>query len=177
MVDITHVLAAIDAGDPLAAGQLLPLVYQELRRMATQQMMREKPGHTLEPTALVHEAYLRMVKPGPVSGTNGSGTEQQFANRRHFFAAAAEAMRRILIDQARRKLVLHRVADVVESAVVTDDRWLHLADAITALASTDPTAAEVAQLRLLGGLSIDEAGAMLGMSRATAYREWEFARA
>lgn len=176
LTDITQILNAIETGEPLAVDQLLPVVYQELRQMAAQQMMREKPGQTLEPTALVHEAYLRLVKPAPV--VNAPGSLQQFANRRHFFAAAAEAMRRILIDQARRKQVLHRVAhDDVEPAIVADDRWLQLADALTMLTSTDPTAAQVAQLRLLGGLSIEEAGAMLGMSRATAYREWEFARA
>lgn len=176
MADVTQLLNAIDDGNPLAAEQLLPVVYQELRQMASQQMMREKPGQTLEPTALVHEAYLRLVKPAPVA--HAPGSLQQFANRRHFFAAAAEAMRRILIDQARRKKVLHRVAhDDIEPAIITDDRWLELADALTMLTSTDPTAAQVAQLRLLGGLSIEEAGAMLGMSRATAYREWEFARA
>lgn len=176
MADVTQILNAIDAGDPIAAEQLLPVVYQELRQIASQQMAREKPGQTLEPTALVHEAYLRLVKPVPVAHDPGSA--QLFANRRHFFAAAAEAMRRILIDQARRKKVLHRVAsDDVEPAITTDDRWLHLADALSMLNSTDPTAAQVAQLRLLGGLSIEEAGAILGMSRATAYREWEFARA
>lgn len=174
--DVTQILNAIDAGDPLAAEQLLPVVYQELRQMAAQQMMREKPGQTLEPTALVHEAYLRLVKPAPVA--HAPGSVQQFANRRHFFAAAAEAMRRILIDQARRKQVLRKVeVNNIEPPIVTDERWLHLADALTTLALTDPTAAQVAQLRLLGGLSIEEAGVMLGMSRATAYREWEFARA
>lgn len=172
MTDVTHILQAIELGEALAVEQLLPVVYQELRLMAAQQLVREKPGQTLQPTALVHEAYLRLVKP-----TTNSPTPE-FANRRHFFGAAAEAMRRILIDQARRKQLLHRVAaDEIEPAIVTDDRWLHLADALTTLTTSDPTAAQVAQLRLLGGLSIEEAGEMLGMSRATAYREWEFARA
>jgi RNA polymerase sigma factor (TIGR02999 family) len=172
MTDVTHILQAIEKGEALAVEQLLPVVYQELRLMAAQQLVREKPGQTLQPTALVHEAYLRLVKPTANSAT------PEFANRRHFFGAAAEAMRRILIDQARRKQLLHRVTvDDVEPAIVTDDRWLHLADALTTLTTSDPTAAQVAQLRLLGGLSIEEAGEMLGMSRATAYREWEFARA
>jgi RNA polymerase sigma factor (TIGR02999 family) len=166
MSDVTRILHAIDQGDPHAADQLLPLVYEELRKLAAAKLAHEKPGQTLDATALVHEAYLRLV-----------GAEQ-FANRRHFFAAAAQAMRRILVESARRKQLIGRVdlADV-EPAVADDERLLELHDALERLASSEPTAAKVVELRVFTGLSVEEAAAALGLSRATAYREWTFARA
>jgi RNA polymerase sigma factor (TIGR02999 family) len=167
MSDVTQILSAIEQGDPHAAEQLLPLVYDELRRLAAAQLSREKPGQTLEATALVHEAYLRLVG------------DQHFANRRHFFAAAAQAMRRILVEAARRKQLLPRVAfEGLEPAAGGDDeRLLQLHDALQRLAAEEPTAAKVVEARLFAGLSVAEAAAALGLSRATAYREWTFARA
>jgi len=142
--DVTRILAAIEAGDPHAASQLLPRVYDELRQLAAQKMLQEKPGQTLQATALVHEAYLRLVDAGDI---------QQWNSRGHFFAAAAEAMRRILIESARRKQILPRVNLDSETAARPDDeRWFLLADALTSLVEIDSTAAQVAQLRLLAGL-------------------------
>ena len=167
MSEVTHILAAIEQGDPTAVGQLLPLVYDELRRLAAAQLAREKPGQTLEATALVHEAYLRLVG------------DQQFANRRHFFVAAAQAMRRILVESARRKQLAPRVAfeGFEPAAAAGDERLLELHDALERLAAEEPTAAKVVEARVFGGLSVEEAAAALGLSRATAYREWAFARA
>jgi RNA polymerase sigma factor (TIGR02999 family) len=167
MNEVTRILSAIEQGDPRAAEQLLPLVYDELRRLAAAQLAREKPGQTFEATALVHEAYLRLVG------------DQQFANRRHFFAAAAQAMRRILVESARRKQLLPRVDlegfDPV--APPGDERILELHDALERLAAEEPQAARVVEARVFAGLSVEEAAAALGLSRATAYREWTFARA
>ena len=167
MSDVTQILNAIEQGDPAAAGQLLPLVYDELRRLAAVQLAREQPGQTLEATALVHEAYLRLVG------------DQQFANRRHFFAAAAQAMRRILVEAARRKQLAPRVAleGFEPAAAAGDERILELHDALERLAAEEPTAAKVVEARVFGGRSVEEAAAALGLSRATAYREWAFARA
>jgi len=167
MSEVTQILAAIEAGDPLAAEQLLPLVYDELRKLAAQKIAQEKPGQTLQATALVHEAYLRLVG------------NQNFANRRHFFAAAAQAMRRILIDSARRKQLAPRVdIDGLQlTAQVNDERLLDLHDALERLAIEEPMAARMVEARVFAGLSMDEAAAALGLSRATAYREWSFARA
>ncbi len=167
MTDVTRILSAIEQGDPSAAAQLLPLVYDELRRLAAAQLAREKPGQTLEATALVHEAYLRLVG------------DQHFANRRHFFAAAAQAMRRIRVEAARRKQLAPRVAfEGLEPAAPADDeRLLQLHDALERLAVEEPTAAKVVEARVFAGLSVEEAAAALGLSRATAYREWAFARA
>lgn len=173
MSGVTQVLAAIDAGDPQAAGQLLPLVYEELRRMAAAQMAHERPGQTLNATALVHEAYLRLVG------------EQHFANRSHFFRVAAEAMRRILIDQARRKKRLKHGGQhvrvplsVVEPATEAPAvELLALDAALDRLAAIDPTKAELVKLRYFAGLSEEEAAAALDISRATASRYWTFARA
>jgi RNA polymerase sigma factor (TIGR02999 family) len=164
---ITQVLNAIERGDPHAAGQLLPLVYDELRKLAAARLAQEKPGQTLDATALVHEAYLRLVG------------DQQFANRRHFFAAAAQAMRRILIDAARRKLLAPRVAieGLQLAARGDDERLLELHDALDRLAAEEPTAARIVEARVFAGLSVEEAAAALGLSRAAAYREWAFARA
>jgi RNA polymerase sigma factor (TIGR02999 family) len=167
MSDVTRILSAIEQGDPHAAEQLLPLVYDELRRLAAQKLALEKPGHTLEATALVHEAYLRLVG------------DQQFANRRHFFAAAAEAMRRILIESARRKQLAPRVhlEEFEFASGGPDERLLELHDALERLAAIEPDAARVVELRMFAGLSVEEAAAALGLARATAYREWTFARA
>ncbi len=167
MSEVTRILSAIDQGDPHAAKQLLPLVYDELRRLAAQKLAHEKPGQTLDATALVHEAYLRLVG------------DQQFANRRHFFAAAAQAMRRILVESARRKQLAPRVdfAGLEPAAAAGDDRLLELHDALERLAAAEPLAAKVVEARVFAGLSVAEAAAALGLSRATAYREWAFARA
>jgi RNA polymerase sigma factor (TIGR02999 family) len=167
MSDVTRILSAIEQGDPAAAGQLLPLVYDELRQLAAQKLAHEKPGQTLEATALVHEAYLRLVG------------DQQFANRRHFFAAAAQAMRRILVESARRKQILPRIEfEGFEPAARADgQRILELHDALERLAGTEPIAAKVVEARVFAGLSMEQAAAALGLSRATAYREWMFARA
>jgi RNA polymerase sigma factor (TIGR02999 family) len=167
MSEVTRILSAIEQGDPQAAEQLLPLVYDELRRLAATQLAREKPGQTLEATALVHEAYLRLVE------------DQQFANRRHFFAAAAQAMRRILVDSARRKQLLGRVdlEGVEPVAKADDERLLDLHNALERLAALEPVAARIVELRVFAGLSVEEAATALGLSRASAYREWTFARA
>jgi RNA polymerase sigma factor (TIGR02999 family) len=167
MSDVTRILSAVEQGDPHAAAQLLPLVYDELRRLAAAQLAREKPRQTLEATALVHEAYLRLVG------------DQHFANRPHFFAAAAQAMRRILVEAARRKQLAPRVdfEGIEPAAPAGDERLLELHDALERLAAEEPTAARVVEARVFAGLSVEEAAAALGLSRATAYREWAFARA
>jgi RNA polymerase sigma factor (TIGR02999 family) len=173
MTDLTNLLKAVGRGDPLAGEQLLPLVYEELRRLAAQKLAREKPGQTLDATALVHEAYLRVVG------------EQRFDHRRHFFAAAAEAMRRILIDRARARRAAKRGGDAQRVAVEMDQLAAHYLDAelldtdsvLDALAGEDAEAADLVRLHVFGGLSVEEAGAVLGMSRATSYRNWSFARA
>ena len=175
MTELTRVLSAIQHGDPCAAEQLLPLVYDELRRLAAQKLAQEKPGHTLQATALVHEAYTRLV----------GGGEPRWDSRGHFFAAAAEAMRRILIDCAREKRAVKRgggrkkldidAVDVVTRA--TPDQLLAIDDALANLASKDPAVARLVELRYFGGLTIEEAGRALGMSTATAYRHWKYARA
>ena len=167
MTDVTNILSAIEKGDPTAAEQLLPLLYDELRRLAAQKLAQERPGQTLSATALVHEAFLRLVG------------DQHFDNRRHFFAAAAQAMRRILIDSARRKQLAPRI-DMAGLQLVANDKDVQifeLHDALDQLALTEPTAAQIVEARVFSGLSVEDAGAMLGLSRATAYREWTFARA
>jgi RNA polymerase sigma factor (TIGR02999 family) len=181
MSDLTRILSAIEEGDPQAAAQLLPLVYDALRRLAADKLAEEKAGQTLQATALVHEAYLRLVA-GEESG------EPRWANRRHFFAAAAEAMRRILIENARRKK-RHRhggarqridLADehlVVESAESSEVDLLALDEALGRLAAVDAQAAELVKLRYFGGMTTEQAGAVLGLPERTAYRTWSFARA
>ena len=175
MSDVTQLLNAIDAGDATAAEQLLPLVYDELRRLAARRMAQEQPGQTLQPTALVHEAWLRLV-----------GDENpRFEGRGHFFAAAAEAMRRILIDRARQKLSLKRGArpervnlDELEVAVAADDDTLLAVDeAMAKLAQEDPDSAAFIQLRFYAGLTNAEAAQALGIPERTARRHWSFARA
>jgi RNA polymerase sigma factor (TIGR02999 family) len=176
MSEVTQVLSAIEQGDAQAAERLLPLVYDELRRLAAQQLAREQPGQTLQPTALVHEAYLRLVGGEPGATWNGRG---------HFIAAAAEAMRRILIDNARRKRTeMHgggrRRVDLTCAEPITQadpDTVLDLDAMLTALAAEDAEAAAVAKLRLFAGLSVEEAAQALSTSRANAYRQWAYARA
>jgi RNA polymerase sigma factor (TIGR02999 family) len=179
MSEVTHLLIAVERGDPHAAAQLLPLVYDELRRLAAHKLAREKPGQTLQATALVHEAYVRLA------GSGEASREDRWDGRGHFFAAAAEAMRRILIDRAREKGGEKRGGgrqrlniDAVELATTaTPDQLLALDEALAKLAHTDPEAARLVELRYFAGLAVDEAGKALGMSTATAYRHWDYARA
>src|SRR5262245_40002574 len=175
MSEATRILSAIEQGDPHAAEQLLPLVYDELRRLAAQKLAQEKPGQTLDATALVHEAYLRLV---------GTGEEPHWDNRRHFFAAAAEAMRRILVENARRKQA-HKHGggrqrqDLDAEALPAPEPevdLLALDAALHRLAAHDPLKARLVELRFFGGLSLEQAAA-LGISRVTAHRHWTFARA
>ena len=176
MTDVTHILFAIEQGDPAAAEQLLPLVYDELRRLAAQRLAGEGPGHTLQPTALVHEAYLKLVGPGPQPAWNG---------RMHFFAAAAEAMRRILVENARRKKSLRRggdrarldLDDVQPTVPESDPDLLALDGALTKLATNDKVKADLVQLRYFAGMTSAEAAQVLGISKATADRYWAYARA
>jgi RNA polymerase sigma factor (TIGR02999 family) len=176
MSDVTGILSTIEHGDPHAAEQLLPLVYDELRRLAAQRLAQEKPGQTLEATALVHEAYLRLVDVNRVSHWDSRG---------HFFAAAAEAMRRILIDQARRKQRAkrgggrHRVSldKSLCLAEGPDEDVLALDEALAKLARAAPAKAELVKLRYFAGLSLEEAGRVLGISHRTAKRHWVYARA
>jgi RNA polymerase sigma factor (TIGR02999 family) len=176
MTEVTRILSAIEEGDPHAAAQLLPLVYDELRQLAAQKLAQEKPGQTLQATALVHEAYLRLVD---------THQAQQWNSRGHFFAAAAEAMRRILVDNARRKNAQRHGGDwqridLAEAEVASPsspERLLLLDDALTRLTQEDAAAAEVAKLRLFAGLPVEEAAQVLGISRATAFRHWTYARA
>jgi RNA polymerase sigma factor (TIGR02999 family) len=171
MSEVTRILSAIEQGEPHAAEQLLPLVYDELRRLAAQKLALEKPGQTLDATALVHEAYLQLVG------------ERQFAGRRHFFAAAAEAMRHILIDNARRKQTARhgggrrRVPlDELPGVSASPDGLLALDEALTRFAAEEPAKAELVKLRFYAGMSTPEAAAALGISVASAERWWTFAR-
>jgi RNA polymerase sigma factor (TIGR02999 family) len=175
MTDVTRILSAIEQGDPQASEQLLPLVYEELRRLAAQKMAQEQPGQTLQATALVHEAYLRLVDGAQV---------QLWESRGHFFAAAAEAMRRILVENARRKrgpqqAGYRRQMDLdaaVSLAVTPPDDLVALDDALTKLAGVAPEKAELVKLRFFAGITIPEAAAALGISHATAERYWTYAR-
>jgi RNA polymerase sigma factor (TIGR02999 family) len=177
--DLTRILSAIEHGDPHAAEQLLPLVYSELRQLAAAKLAQEKPGQTLEATALVHEAYLRLV--GPPS----DGASREWQGRTHFFAAAAEAMRRILVEKARRKRrhkhggSLPRVDIELANiaAPMADEELLALDEAMTRLAAEDPVRARLMRLRFYAGLSNDEAATALGISAVTAKRYWRYARA
>jgi RNA polymerase sigma factor (TIGR02999 family) len=180
MSELNRLLSAIAQGDPRAAEQLLPLVYDELRQLAAQKLAQETPGQTLQATALVHEAYLRLVGDGDVGCR-----EQPWESRGHFFAAAAEAMRRILIDRAREKRAEKRGGtrkrldvDAIDLATTAaPDQLLALEDALAKLAHEDPAAARLVELRYFAGLTVDEAGKALNISTATAYRHWTYARA
>ncbi len=181
MSDITRILSAAEQGDPRAAEKLLPLVYEELRRLAAQKLANEKPGQTLDATGLVHEAYLRLV---PRRQTT-ENQKQHWDGRGHFFAAAAEAMRRILVENARRKHRLKRGGEFQRVAV--DELEVPLADsaedvlavdeALDLLAVADAQAAQVVKLHFFAGMSFDEIAALMGISARTAYRDWAFARA
>ena len=176
MSDVTRILSQIESGDPQAADQLLPLVYDELRRIAAGFLEHERPGQTLQPTALVHEAFLRLV---------GNEVDAKWHGHSHFVATAALAMRRILIDNARRKKRQKRggawdrvdLSDHADPRQREADQILALDEALTRLAQADPKAAELVQLHTFGGLSVEEAGKHLGLSRTLAYEEWAFARA
>ncbi len=179
--DITQLLSAIEQGDPHAANRLLPLVYDELRQLAAQRMAQEHPGQTLQPTALVHEAYLRLV----AGGRPDSPGERHWNSRGHFFAAAAEAMRRILIENARRKQRSkhggdRRRVDLEQADLARLDspaELLLIDDAITSLAAEDAQAAELVKLRYYAGLSVEQAAELAGIPRSTAYEHWAYARA
>jgi RNA polymerase sigma factor (TIGR02999 family) len=176
MSDVTRILNALDAGDPHAANQLLPLVYEELRRLAAQKLAVERPGQTLDATALVHEAYLRLVDVKQAQNWNSRG---------HFFGAAAEAMRRILIENARRKKRQKRGGgwkriDLEDAAVATQDSpesLLMIDEAIGKLETEDPEAAQLVKLRYYAGLSVEQAAELAGISRSKAYEHWAYARA
>src|SRR5262245_3608978 len=175
MSDVTRILSAMEQGDPHAAEQLLPLVYDELRALAAQRMASEKPGQTLQATALVHAAYIRLVD---------AETPQQWNGRGHFFAAAAEAMRRILVENARRKgRIRHggcgRRVDMDQAAEICDqqpDAMLDLSEALDRFEKADAIAAQVVKLRYFAGLSLPEVADALGLSLRTAERNWTFAR-
>jgi RNA polymerase sigma factor (TIGR02999 family) len=173
MSEVTRILSQIESGDPAAAEQLLPIVYDELRRLAAAKLAHEKPGQTLNATALVHEAYLRLVG------------DLAFADRRHFFRVAAEAMRRILIDRARRKQRVRHggdrervpLSDVDLAAESTSQQLLDMDEALERFSTLEPVKAELVKLRYFAGLSEEDAAAALGISRATASRYWNYSRA
>ena len=175
MTNVTRILNAIEQGDLRAADELLPIVYEQLRLLAAQKLSAEPPGQTLQPTALVHEAYLRLIGP----------ENPDWDNRSHFFAAAAEAMRRILIENARRKKTLkyggdRQKVDLDHADLLLEgpsDDLLALDEALTRLAAQDPLKADLVKLRYFTGLTIDQAASALKISRATAIRHWSFARA
>jgi RNA polymerase sigma factor (TIGR02999 family) len=176
MSDVTQILSRIESGDPSAADQLLPLVYDELRKLAAQKLAHEKPGQTLEATALVHDAYIRLVDVDQAQHWNSRG---------HFFSAAAEAMRRILVEAYRRKQAQkhggehHRVVLNEADLAISDRNFdiLALNDAIERLAVDDAPAARLAELRIFAGLSVDEAARAIGLSHTSAYRQWTYAQA
>lgn len=177
MTDVTCILSAVGARDPSAAERLLPLVYDELRRLAAARMAMETPGQTLQATALVHEAYVRLVD---------TNTPQHWENRGHFFAAAAEAMRRILVENARRKKAIrhggeYQRREMLDDDVVvidpSDDELLDLDAALSRLAKLEPRSAQLANLRLFAGMTLEETAVILGVSPSTAKREWTYVRA
>ncbi len=176
MSEFTQILERVEHGDPLAANELLPIVYEELRRLAAQKMAGEAAGHTLQPTALVHEAWMRL----------GGNEAPAFQNRAHFFGAAAEAMRRILIEHARRRLAAKRGAGVevvdldgleISSPIADDDQLLALNEAVEKLSSVDARKAELVKLRYFVGLNFEETAAALGIAVPTAKQWWAYARA
>jgi RNA polymerase sigma factor (TIGR02999 family) len=176
MSDVTQILNAIEQGDPQAVAQLLPMVYEELRKLAAQKMAQETPGQTLQATALVHEAYLRLV---------GAAAKQPWESSGHFFAAAAEAMRRILIDNARLKLrPKHgggrqrvRLDEALYLGQADDEDLLALDEALEKLAQAEPAKAQLVKLHFFAGMGLEEAGQVLGISHRTAKRHWAYARA
>jgi RNA polymerase sigma factor (TIGR02999 family) len=176
MSEVTQILSAIERGDPSAADRLLPLVYDELRKLAAQRLAQEKPGQTLQPTALVHEVYLRLV---------GASEPQDWNGRGHFFAAAAEAMRRILVEHARRKKSAKaggpwQRQELIDAALAVDstgDDLFAVDEALSRLAEAHPRAARLVHLRFFLGQTIEEAAAHLGLDVRTAYRDWAYARA
>ncbi len=186
MNEVTRILNAVEQGDPQAAEQLLPLVYEELRKLAAQKLAGEKPGQTLQATALVHEAYLRLVasdrRAAPEAVPKASGRD--WDSRGHFFAAAAEAMRRILVDQARRRQAAKRgglqkrvvMPESCLAAPMPDDELLALHEALEQLASIDSAAADLVRLRFFAGLKTNEAAEALGMSVRSAHDLWAYAR-
>jgi RNA polymerase sigma factor (sigma-70 family) len=194
MSDVTKILQSIEQGDPRAAGELLPLVYDELRKLAAHKLAQERPGQTLQATALVHEAYVRLVG-SDVARSASDGTEQPvacapgpdraFANRGHFFAAAAEAMRRILVDNARRKgsvkhggnLVRHELDETCAILPEPREDLLALDEALDKLAVKDTVKAELVKLRYFAGLTNEQAAQALGISTTTADRYWAYAKA
>jgi RNA polymerase sigma factor (TIGR02999 family) len=176
MGEVTQILSQIEAGDPAAAEQLLPLVYDQLRKLAAARLAHEKVGHTLQATGLVHEAYIRLVD---------GQQAQHWPSRRYFFSAAAEAMRRILVEKARRKSRQKHGAGALRVELddghwvttATPEQLLAIDESLAKLADEDPTAAEVVKLRYFAGMSIAEAADVLGIHRATAHRHWTYARA
>jgi RNA polymerase sigma factor (TIGR02999 family) len=184
MSEVSRILSAIEQGDPRAAEELLPLVYDELRKLAAARLAHEKPGQTLDATALVHEAYLRLV--GSQEVDQGSAPRaRRWESRGHFFAAAAEAMRRILLNRARDKKRLKRGGqrqrvdlDQIQIALDTDSEQLFALDeALTQLTAEDPSAAQLVKLRFFVGLPLKEAARLLGLAQRTAERQWAYARA
>jgi RNA polymerase sigma factor (TIGR02999 family) len=175
MEEVTLILLAMERGEPQAAGRLLTLVYGELRRLAAQKLARENPGQTLDATALVHEAYVRLF--------DANGAEQHWDSRRHFFAAAAEAMRRILIDNARRKLAVKHGGDrqkemlVDIASAIPDIELVELDEALEKLTSQDPIKGRLVELRYFAGLTGEQAAKVLGISASTADRHWAYAKA
>lgn len=175
MSDVTRILNAIERGEAKATDELLPLVYEELRLLAAQKLSQEKPGQTLQATALVHEAYLRLVGDAP----------QSWENRGHFFAAAAEAMRRILVDKARRKKYAKHgggtqrvdLNDAIGAVEASPEGLIAMDEALTRLGEEDAQAAQLVKLAYFGGLTLEQAAEVLGLSSRTAYRHWAFARA
>ena len=177
MSDVTYILSQIESGNQKASGELLPIVYDELRKLAAARMANERADHTLQPTALVHEAYMRLVDVSQA---------QHWDSRGHFFSAAAEAMRRILIESARQKGSLQRggdrqrvemEADIEQTMAAGPDHLVEVSEALDRLAEEEPVAAELVKLRLFAGISVAESGEMLGMGKTKAYETWEFAEA
>jgi len=180
MSEVTRILSAIEQGDPHAAERLLPLVYDDLRRLAAHKLARETPGQTLDATALVHEAYLRLQ-----ANEDGADAAQSWANRRHFFAAAAEAMRRILVERARARRSVKRgggrerlnLDDVTIASPERPDNLLALEEALKKLAVVEPQAAELVNLRYFAGQTMNDAAELLGLSLRSAHRLWAYTKA
>ena len=181
MTNVTRILSAIEQGDPHAAERLLPLVYDELRKLAAAKLAQEKPGQTLQATALVHEAYLRLVESGDASAPR----ERHWDSRGHFFAAAAEAMRRILVEAARRKRAAKagggwQRQEILDAELAVDssgDDLFAVDEALSRLSAAHPRAARLVHLRFFLGMTLEEAAGQLGLEARTAYRDWAYARA